>query len=514
MVKWTDKAKKILKKYFNFTELKDKQITIINELLIGTQDIIALLPTSFGKSMCFIMPSLLTKKTIFIISPLISLMDDQTENLKKKGITCCCCLHSNNSNKQQEIQEIIAGKIKIVYMSPEYLCDGDGFKLAIKLNEVNQLGWLAIDEAHCSTSWGHDFRPSYLKLVKFREAFPSIPILALTATAKPEVVNEIAANLKLRSPIIVRANFDRTNLFLKCLETPKQLTKKKTQKNYPNITYDKIIREYVEKYPEERIIVYVNTRKEVEEISEDLNKWKDCSHAYHAGLNKNIREEIQNDFSDLTTNVIISTIAFGMGIDQIVRCVLIFGAPSSIEEYYQQIGRGGRDGLQCETVLYFDQNTFNKKYFQVKTDKKKVFNLYKIKELFELQICRRHIILQYFGTSENYFTDVGFTCSNCDNCCKKDLVDLTEHFYGYYIKKKNISKNIKEFINIFNIDKLLKDWTEYIIYKKYKLEDIPDNLKIRLPVKLFSENKESKETKKTETSEDKFLLYESQMKLL
>ena len=485
---WTDKAIKILKKYFNFTQLKEKQILVINELLNGN-DVIGLLPTGYGKSMCYILPPLLIKKTIFIVSPLISLMDDQKDKLQKLNIPVSA-LHCNNLNKKEDLLKIINGEIRIVYMSPEYLIEGDGFELASRLIETNQLGFLAIDESHCLSSWGHDFRPQYLKLVNFRELFPNIPILAVTATAKDQVVKEIIKFMKLKSPQIIKANFDRPNLFLECKSMPKEqlikgkrVIKIKEKSIAPNI----IIKPYVEKYPNDRIIIYVNSRDDTETISNELNKWQNCSNAYHAGLDKKIREKIQKDFIESNIKVIISTIAFGMGIDQIVRCVLIFGCPSSIEEYYQQIGRGGRDGLPTETILFFDTSAYMTKKRMItfksknkEMEPKKLNNLAKIYNYFETNICRRHFILDYFGSiSTNYFEDTGFTCNNCDNCCK-DLTDFTSEYYDYYINKKKINSEVIRYINDFKLTILLNEWKSHISIKKYKIEEIPENLKIKL----------------------------------
>ncbi len=355
---WTDKALKILKKYFDFATLKDKQIDVINELLKGN-DVVGLLPTGYGKSMCYILPPLLTKKIIFIVSPLISLMDDQKENLSLKGITVAT-LHGNNKNRQNEILEICEGNIKIVYMSPEFLVEGDGLALANNLVDNNLLGFLAIDESHCLSSWGHDFRPNYLLLKEFRSLFPKIPILAVTATAKKAVVTDICNFLNLNSPKVISANFDRPNLFLGCKEIPKDfkrsakgtILKKKGEPIMTNISKWSIIKNYINKYPNDRIIIYVGSRNDTQELADDINMYiSECAVAYHAGLSKNTRETVQSSFIDGSIKVIVSTIAFGMGIDQIVRCVIVFGCPSSIEGYYQESGRAGRDGLPSETYL-------------------------------------------------------------------------------------------------------------------------------------------------------------------
>lgn len=432
---WTDKVKKILLKHFNNIELKDKQVDVINEILKGN-DVIGLLPTGYGKSMCYIIPPLVTKKTIFIISPLISLMEDQKDNLSKKNIIISA-LHGNNKNKQNEIFQIIDGTIKIVYMSPEFLIESDGMQLANSLIEKNMLGYLAVDESHCISSWGHNFRPSYLKLNKFRQEFPQIPILALTATAKETVVNEIITKLELKNPSIIDTSFDRPNLHIICYEMPKKpklrangSIKKKKNGDIEETNIDKwiVIQDYINKYPDDKIIIYVNSRVETEQVAIDINNYvSKCAVAYHAGLNKDIREKIQSDFNDNKVKVIISTIAFGMGIDQIVKCVLIFGCPSSMEEYYQQIGRGGRDGLYCETVLFFDKasymrsknmiikETFNNPILQ----KFKISNIEKVYKFYDMLGCRRKYILNYFGQT------FGNKCTNCDNCLQLTKTKLS-----------------------------------------------------------------------------------------
>jgi RecQ family ATP-dependent DNA helicase len=215
---WEKRKRKIakkLKKYWGYTSLKPKQIEIISNFVDG-KDVIGLLPTGYGKSMCYLVPPLITKKTIFIISPLISLMDDQKEKLLKRGIPVSA-LHGNNSRKDKEVFDIIDNKIRIVYMSPEYLINGDGMELAKTLFKDGNLGYFAVDESHCISVWGHDFRKSYLKLYKFRKKFPTIPILAVTATATDIVVKDIVKNLRMKNNLMIHANFDRPNLYIKCV---------------------------------------------------------------------------------------------------------------------------------------------------------------------------------------------------------------------------------------------------------------------------------------------------------
>ena len=416
---WTYKANKYLLKYWNIPNLKDKQIEVINELLLGN-DVIGLLPTGYGKSMCYLIPPLVTKKIIFIISPLISLMNEQKEKLKSLEIPCSA-LHSNNSNKDIEINKIMNGEIKIVYMSPEYLIKGDGMELAKSLIEDNKFGFLAVDESHCISVWGQDFRPEYTNIKKFRHNFPQIPIIAVTATATDSVCDDITKLLNLNNPIIVRTSFDRPNLFISIKDIPTVPVIKNKKIKDQQINKELIVIDYLNKYKNDKIIIYTNSRKETDQLSISLNKIKEnCCQSYHAGLSKKIRENIQKKFTDGEIKVIISTIAFGMGIDQIVKCVLIFGSPSSIEEYYQQIGRGGRDGKSCETVLYFDYTKFKIAQFMLKDlvkypalQKAKRNNLNKVKTLVYLKTCRRKYILEYFNEKCN-FTN----CNTCDNCCK------------------------------------------------------------------------------------------------
>ena len=416
---WTDKATKYLKKYWNIPNLKEKQIEVINELLLGN-DVIGLLPTGYGKSMCYILPPLVTKKIIFIVSPLISLMDEQKEKLQSLGIPCSA-LHGNNTNKEQEINEILNDKIKIIYMSPEYLIKGDGLELAKILISDNKLGFLAVDESHCISVWGQDFRPEYTHINKFRENFPEIPIIAVTATATKTVCDDITKLLHLNNPTIVRTSFDRPNLFLEIKEIPTTPIIKNKKIKEVQIAKELIVIDYINKYNNNKIIIYVNSRKETEELASNLNKINsECCQAYHAGLSKTKREMIHKKFTNGEIKVIISTIALGMGIDQIVKCVLIFGSPSSIEEYYQQIGRGGRDGLPCETVLYFDYSKYKIALFMLKELDKypallraKKDNLHGIKNLVYLTTCRRKYILEYFN-EKCKFTN----CNNCDNCIK------------------------------------------------------------------------------------------------
>ncbi len=527
---WTDKAKKILEKYWGFSELKEKQVNVINDLLLGN-DVIGLLPTGYGKSMCYLIPPLVTKKAILIISPLISLMDDQKEKLVKKNIPVAA-LHGNNKSKDKDLFEIIDGNIKIIYMSPEYLIKGDGLELAKSLIESGRLGYLAIDEAHCISVWGHDFRPEYLKIRQFRELYPDIPILAVTATATNVVVDEIQKFLNLNSPTVVRANFDRPNLFLECVEYKKEKTiKPKRKKGDPppppkdisdisdNIDM-KLLMPYFEKYKNDKIIIYTNSRQMTLNIANEINTVHPdgrVAEAYHAGMSKGMREKVQNKFAEGDIRIIVSTIAFGMGVDQIVRCVIIIGAPSSIEEYWQQIGRAGRDGLEAETILFYQYKSIAISASMlekecrnpiVKRNKKR--NLMKMGEYFYLRTCRRRFVLEHFDQIPKFFC-----CNKCDNCLKDDLVDVTEHVWEIHhsplTKKKkdlnfeNIKQNLiaQKLIRYATKDKLilvnsLANWIKFVSKKDYTLDNLPTNLRIRIPIQYLYNSKEEDEFDKCE----------------
>lgn len=516
---WTDKAKKLLKKYWNIDSLKEKQMEVIENLLLGN-DVIGLLPTGYGKSLCYLLPPLLTKKTMIIISPLISLMDDQVEKLLKMNIAVSA-LHSNNKHKDSDLFEIIDGKIKIIYMSPEYLIKGDGLELINSLVETNQIGYIAIDEAHCISVWGHDFRPEYQKISIIREKYPDIPFLAVTATATNKVVEEIKKYLNMKNPKLTKANFDRPNLYLKCLN----------DENIKEIDAE-CVRPYLEKYKNQKIIIYTNTRDDTVFVANQINLMYKTegriAEAYHAGMTKGMREQIQHKFSEGEIKIIVSTIAFGMGVDQVVRCVIIFGAPSSIEEYWQQIGRAGRDNLPAETILYFNIKTFMMEKSRLDKIKAKFPHLYiaknnNLKDVWnfvEKDICRRYFVLKYFNQTPNFIV-----CNNCDNCCENKMKDLSLKIWDRVMDKKNNNERIfnntiqliiKEYIKNVNVisnkktkdgndkiitlsisnkvSEIIKLWRELIIENKIEKDNIPDNLKLKFMKKYIIKKKIEKTT--------------------
>jgi RecQ family ATP-dependent DNA helicase len=478
--------KEILTKYWKIDSLKEKQQELISNYLNG-HDVVGLLQTGYGKSLCYLLPPLITDKIMFIISPLISLMEDQKEKLVEMEIPVAC-LHGNNFNKDREIFNIIDGNIKIVYMSPEYLIRGDGFELASSLMEQDKLGYLAIDESHCISVWGHDFRDDYLKINRFRKHFPNIPIMAVTATATMKVVEDIIANLNMNNPKITVANFDRPNIYLKCV-------------GVKDILLDNI-EPWIEKYEGHKIIIYTNKRDQTNELSKEINKkYGTISSYYHAGMSKVLRNKIQTKFNNGTYNVIVSTVAFGMGIDQTVRCVIIFGSPNSIEEYYQMIGRAGRDGDAAESVLFFQyRNVAISTSIAKKSglDKEiidcKIRGLNKMANYFYFPGCRRRFILEYFGQVPKFFW-----CNYCDNCCENKMIDLTDKFVQVLFSKKkyqdvfttkeltlcydnNLLSNKNSHDDIIIIEPLLtiKNWKKIIESNKYLEKKIPTKYLIKL----------------------------------
>ena len=500
----------ILEKYWGYNELKDKQIEVLDNYM-ANKDVVGLLPTGYGKSMCYLIPPLITGKVMFIISPLISLMEDQKEKLIERKIPVAA-LHSSNNNRAKELLQIIDGDIKIVYMSPEFLVQGEGMELATSLFELDLLGYLAIDESHCISQWGHDFRNDYLKINIFRKKFPNIPIMAVTATATETVVKDITVHLNLKNPVIIRANFDRPNLYLKCVKVK-------------SIDIE-LLDNYINKYKDDKIIIYTNSRKDTNELAESIEtlygkKYNIKCMGYHAGLSKSMRIKIQTKFSEGFINIIVSTVAFGMGIDQIVRCVIIFGAPNSIEDYYQMIGRAGRDGLLAETVLFFQyKNIIIGKHMnskQIKDDNSDEDNLESpskhnevienkqrcltvMAKFFFTNICRRRFILEYFGQIPKFFC-----CSKCDNCCERELLDYTDRI-------KEVVFNNKKFTDVFSRDELeimhdsnfiqlnkylvgptlaLENWKKLIIVNK-KQDNIPSKYRLLFGIKKINDIKKKK----------------------
>lgn len=402
MGKYRKRYNKYLKKYFGYNELKELQFKIIYFLLHRNKDICAILATGYGKSICYQLPFLLTKKCVIVISPLISLMEDQMSTLKELNINVCC-LNSNNNNKNQEKVNILHGESKIIYITPEYLLNCQQF--IKKLADNDNLCCFAIDESHCISSWSdNSFRPEYQNLNCLRDWAPKTPILTLTATANDKVINDIETYLQLKKTKIIKSSFDRPNLFLSV-----------SKKTKDNIELD--LKPLVTKYKEESIIIYTRTRKDTEKISGVINHLGIRCLPYHAGLDNQLRHTTQDKFMKGKVKCIVATIAFGMGINnKHVRLVIQYGCSSNLTAYYQEIGRAGRDGEKSHCHLFYSSNDFRLNRYFMSNIEDIERREYEEKQIIQMEkyllthMCRRKFILKYFGEEYNV------KCNNCDNC--------------------------------------------------------------------------------------------------
>ncbi|MFV8353439.1 DNA helicase RecQ [Flavobacterium sp. XS2P14] len=404
-----------LKENFGFEKFRPNQEDIINCILSG-QDTLAIMPTGGGKSICFQLPALLFPGITIVISPLIALMKDQVDGLKANGIEACFINSSQTEDERQfYIESLKSNVIKLVYIAPESLSFLDNI-----FNSLN-ISLIAIDEAHCISSWGHDFRPAYTNLGYLKNRFPSTPILALTATADKATRKDISQQLNLKNPKLFVASFDRKNLSLEVR---------------PALDRVKQIIGFIQEKPNESGIIYCLSRKTTEELAEKLQKLGVSAKAYHAGLDNAIRSKTQDEFINDDCKVVCATIAFGMGIDKSnVRWVIHYNLPKNIEGYYQEIGRAGRDGLPSETVLfesYGDVIQLQKFASQGLNAEVQLAKLERMKQYADALSCRRKILLSYFGelVTEN--------CGNCDICKNPPLF-----FDGTILAQKALSAIIR-----------------------------------------------------------------------
>ncbi|WP_269222808.1 DNA helicase RecQ [Flavobacterium sp. IMCC34518] len=382
-----------LKESFGFEKFRPNQEDIINCILSG-KDTLAIMPTGGGKSICFQLPALVLPGITIVISPLIALMKDQVDSLKANGIAACFINSSQSGDEQQShIQNLKDNKLKLVYVAPESLSYLENAFAQITVSLI------AIDEAHCISAWGHDFRPAYTNLGYLKNRFPSTPILALTATADKATRTDICNQLNLNNPKTFVASFDRKNLSLEVR---------------PALDRVKQIIDFIKTKPNESGIVYCLSRKTTEELAAKLQKIGIKAKAYHAGLENNMRSITQDEFINDDCQVVCATIAFGMGIDKSnVRWVIHYNLPKNIEGYYQEIGRAGRDGLPSETVLFesYGDMIQLQKFASVGLNADvQLAKLERMKQYADALSCRRKILLSYFGelVSEN--------CGNCDIC--------------------------------------------------------------------------------------------------
>lgn len=464
-----NKARQILQKFYGYEDFRPGQKKVV-ESLLNKNDTVAIMPTGAGKSICFQIPALLFEGVTLVISPLISLMKDQVDSLRQLGIAAVY-INSSVSKAQlyKDLQDISAGFYKIIYIAPERLTSEylpDSFK---NLN----ISMVAVDEAHCLSQWGHDFRPSYRNILNFTNSLRIKPIIsAFTATATPEVKTDIINLLGLKQPNVFVTGFDRPNLYFSVLRGEVK---------------DKFVIDYVKKHQDEAGIIYVGTRKDVDALQVLLEIKGIKAGRYHAGMTDEERNQMQEDFLYDNLSVMVATNAFGMGIDKPnVRYVIHYNMPKNMEAYYQEAGRAGRDGLSGNCILlYSPQDTQLQKFLISKSTESEIRQQLEYKRLQSMvdychtPQCLRAFIVHYFGEF-----DVEEHCDNCSNCkLEGELIDITidaqkvlscvyrmHERFGVKMIAEVLKGSKSAKIKQFNFERL----STYGLMKERKLKDISD----------------------------------------
>ncbi len=414
-----DKATALLRRFYGYSSFRPHQLEIITAVMQG-HDVTVLMPTGGGKSVCFQIPALLGNGFAIVVSPLLSLMKDQVSALLANGIPAASVnsLQSDEEN-HRILEQLITGKIKILYISPErLLMEMDRWSSDLPVDLI------AIDEAHCISQWGHDFRPDYTRLSRIKELMPDVPIMALTATADRLTRDDIALQLRLQDPKLFVGSFDRPNLSLKVMLNPGKADR-----------YNMIC-SMINRYRYDSGIVYCMSRKIAENVSAELSQRGFRSAPYHAGLSAELRNDTQEKFINGEYQVICATVAFGMGIDKSnIRWVIHYNLPKNIESYYQEIGRAGRDGSAAETVMFYSYADIATLQSFVDESGQRSVNMEKlerIKAYAEASVCRRRVLLSYFNEILDH------DCGNCDVCRNPP-----QRFDGKIIAQKALSAVVR-----------------------------------------------------------------------